>query len=300
MSRGDQRDRLDGADVGRRRQDAQRLHVATEALGLPLGELAPVLSVAVRPLEQRVVDVGDVLDVGDLVAGVAQHALQHVVGQVGGRVAEVGGVVGRDAADVHRRGGAGRERPDLVAGGVVDPQRQAGPRQPGHVGSRPRTHTRTVPARCPRTAPSRRRTGRAPVRDRRRRERQQMRTFGSAQEWLDAQGETLGSSDWLEITQEQVEQVRRRHGRPPVDPRRRRTREEGEPLRRPDRARLPHALAGASAVLAGVQQRGRQDGRELRLQQGALPGARAGGVEGALDARAQRGDRWSARPCRRS
>jgi acyl dehydratase len=31
-----------------------------------------------------------------------------------------------------------------------------------------------------------------------------MRTFGSAQEWLDAKGETLGSSDWVEITQEQV------------------------------------------------------------------------------------------------
>jgi acyl dehydratase len=32
-----------------------------------------------------------------------------------------------------------------------------------------------------------------------------MRNFSSAQEWLDAQGETLGSSDWVEITQEQVD-----------------------------------------------------------------------------------------------
>ncbi|GAB2922913.1 MaoC family dehydratase [Rhodococcus aerolatus] len=31
-----------------------------------------------------------------------------------------------------------------------------------------------------------------------------MRTFSSAQQWLDAQGETLGSSDWTEITQEMV------------------------------------------------------------------------------------------------
>jgi acyl dehydratase len=31
-----------------------------------------------------------------------------------------------------------------------------------------------------------------------------MRTFSSAQEWLDAKGETLGSSDWVEITQEMV------------------------------------------------------------------------------------------------
>jgi acyl dehydratase len=31
-----------------------------------------------------------------------------------------------------------------------------------------------------------------------------MRTFSSAQDWLDAQGETLGTSDWVEITQDRV------------------------------------------------------------------------------------------------
>jgi acyl dehydratase len=31
-----------------------------------------------------------------------------------------------------------------------------------------------------------------------------MRTFTSAQEWLDAQGETLGTSDWVEVTQDMV------------------------------------------------------------------------------------------------
>jgi acyl dehydratase len=31
-----------------------------------------------------------------------------------------------------------------------------------------------------------------------------MRTFSSAQEWLDAKGETLGTSDWVEITQDMV------------------------------------------------------------------------------------------------
>jgi acyl dehydratase len=33
-----------------------------------------------------------------------------------------------------------------------------------------------------------------------------VRTFTSAQEWLDAKGETLGTSDWTEITQEMVNQ----------------------------------------------------------------------------------------------
>jgi acyl dehydratase len=31
-----------------------------------------------------------------------------------------------------------------------------------------------------------------------------MRTFRSAQDWLDAEGETLGTSDWVEITQDMV------------------------------------------------------------------------------------------------
>jgi acyl dehydratase len=31
-----------------------------------------------------------------------------------------------------------------------------------------------------------------------------MRTFTSAQEWLDAKGETLGTSEWVEITQDMV------------------------------------------------------------------------------------------------
>ena len=59
----DQRDRLDRADVVVRGQHPQRLHVGAEQLGLALGERRPVLAVACRALEQRVVDVGDVLDV---------------------------------------------------------------------------------------------------------------------------------------------------------------------------------------------------------------------------------------------
>ena len=55
--------RLDRADqVG---QDAQRLHVLAVPLCLPAGQLAPVLAVPVGPLQQRVIDVGDVLHVND-------------------------------------------------------------------------------------------------------------------------------------------------------------------------------------------------------------------------------------------
>ena len=60
---GDVRDRLDRADVVRRRDDPQRLHVLAEQRGLAHRQDHPVLAVARGPLQQRVVDVGDVLDV---------------------------------------------------------------------------------------------------------------------------------------------------------------------------------------------------------------------------------------------
>ena len=59
----DPRDRLDGADVVLRRQHPQRRHVLAEQRGLAHGEHDPVLAVALGPLQQRVVDVGDVLHV---------------------------------------------------------------------------------------------------------------------------------------------------------------------------------------------------------------------------------------------
>ena len=98
-----ERDRLDGADEGVGGQHPQRGHVLAEQLGLALGELGPVHPGGGGALQQRVVDVGDVLDVVHLVPGVAPGAVEQVEGDVGGGVAEVGGVVGRDAADVEPR-----------------------------------------------------------------------------------------------------------------------------------------------------------------------------------------------------
>ena len=63
--------------------------------------------------------------------------------------------------------------------------------------------------------------------------------------------------------------LRRRHRRPPVDPRRPRTR-QGRPLRRTDRPRLPHALAHPGPAGRRDEGRRRHHGRQLRHQQGSL------------------------------
>jgi hypothetical protein len=71
--------------------------------------------------EDRVVDVGDVADHAHGVAEVLEPSDEEVEGEVGEGVAEVGGVVWRDAAHVHRHLGPGLEGHDLAADGVVEP-----------------------------------------------------------------------------------------------------------------------------------------------------------------------------------
>ena len=138
--RDDLRDGLDGADVVGRRQDAQGLHVVTEELRLALGQLDPVDLDLLGALEQRVVDVGDVLDVGHVVAGVAPGAVEQVEADVGRGVAHVGRVVGRDAADVEAGRPLGTGLDEGAGGGVVQAHHRARHRQSGNVGGRPGTH----------------------------------------------------------------------------------------------------------------------------------------------------------------
>src|SRR5690606_19825968 len=119
----DHRDGLDGADEVLRRYHPQPRHVVGEQLRLLVGEIAPVLPGLDGALEQRVVDVGDVLDVGDREPGIVPGAIEHVEGDVGGGVTQVGCVVRRDTAHVHRRCGAGGRDPGTARRGVVQPAR---------------------------------------------------------------------------------------------------------------------------------------------------------------------------------
>lgn len=135
---------LDRACVVPGRQHPQGRHVLAEQGGLLLGERGPVDAVALGPLQQRVVDVGDVLDVVNLPLVVEPHALHQVERVVGRRVSDVGGVVGRDAADVETGDGAGVEGDRTVGRGVVDPQVAALTGQGGDFGSGPGMHVTSL------------------------------------------------------------------------------------------------------------------------------------------------------------
>ena len=96
-------------------------------------ELDPVVAAFSGALEQRVVDVRDVLDVVHVMARVAPDPLEDVEGDVGRGMPQVGGVVRRDPADVEQRGRAGRTRYDRCrwrCRGCA-----AGGRGPGRAGS---------------------------------------------------------------------------------------------------------------------------------------------------------------------
>ena len=75
--------------------------------------------------QQRVIDVGDVLNIDDIVPGVSKGAVEEVKADVGCRMAEMSGVVGCDAADVHPRGVIRRQRHQGSVLSVID--RDCGP-----------------------------------------------------------------------------------------------------------------------------------------------------------------------------
>ena len=114
-------DRLGGAGLGERRTGAQRLHVGAEAGQLGLGQLEVGHAELAGLGEDRVVDVGDVAHHAHLVTELLEPADEEVVGEVRGGVAEVRGVVRRDAAHVHAHDRADLERDDGTLRGVEEP-----------------------------------------------------------------------------------------------------------------------------------------------------------------------------------
>ncbi len=122
---------LGSENAGRRPEGG---HVGVEAADL-LGRQVQVVHAQLPGLaEDVVVHVGDVAHALGLVAEIAKPALQDVVGQVGGGVAQVGGVVGGDPARVHLHDRPGLERDDPSSGGVVE---QRSHPAPAHVPSLP-------------------------------------------------------------------------------------------------------------------------------------------------------------------
>ena len=117
------RDVLGGARVVIGRQPVERRHLGQEGRHVAVAEGEVVLAGLACLAQHVVVDIGQVLDVDDVVAEVLEIPMQDVEADVGERVPEVAGVVRRDAADVEADGRAladGRERLEPAAAGIVE------------------------------------------------------------------------------------------------------------------------------------------------------------------------------------
>ena len=130
-----------------RRENVEGRHVLGVQRGLLRSELLPVDAGLGGSLEQRVVHVGDVLDVLHRQAGVPPDPVEQVERDVGVRVPEVGCVVRGDAADVHpSRTSSGPDADDESRSGVegLGLGRQRGDRKSRHLGRRPGLHPATI------------------------------------------------------------------------------------------------------------------------------------------------------------
>ena len=117
----DVRDDVGGARIGIRRTDVQALHVADEVGGPAVAQRAPVLPELGGLAQNVIVDVGDILNVAHRPALALQGADEYVGNGVGEGVAQMRGVVRRDAAHVERdRVARRRERLDGLDHGVVE------------------------------------------------------------------------------------------------------------------------------------------------------------------------------------
>jgi hypothetical protein len=100
---------------------AERAHVVQEIALLAAPEVAPIQTVARGALQDRLVDVGDVLRVANADPARLEQPRQDIEDQEGARVSEVRRVVRRDAADIDGDGGGScSERQGALATRVVE------------------------------------------------------------------------------------------------------------------------------------------------------------------------------------
>jgi hypothetical protein len=109
------------------RQPVERGHLGQEGGDVAIAERKVVLAELASAAEHVVVDIGQVLDVDDVVAEVLEVPMQDVEAHVGERVPEVTGVVRGHAANVepHRPIPGRIEREAPAAAGVVEAQGHA-------------------------------------------------------------------------------------------------------------------------------------------------------------------------------
>ena len=140
-----------------RRSPAEHRHIADVDLRLALGEIAPVDVITASALEERIVDVGDVLDVLHARAVCLEKPDEHVEHGEGERMTHMAGVVWGDTADVERQRLAPARRDRNVALGQRVAKAQTGQGLSSGAQLPSHRHATRRPCRSSPTAPPGRR-----------------------------------------------------------------------------------------------------------------------------------------------
>ncbi len=88
--------------VGIGSQDVQGIHVFVVGLDVSLDQSLPIAALFVGPVNDFVIDVGEILDVHDVVPAGFQPPVNEVKGEVAPSMPKMAAVVDRDATHVHR------------------------------------------------------------------------------------------------------------------------------------------------------------------------------------------------------
>ena len=124
-----------------RRKHREQFHVGAEKIDLRGTQLAPIHAIALGAFEERIIHVGDVLGVIHLVAVIQQLAVDQIKGEIGRRMAQVGGIIRGNATDIHGGGlPLDVELFYLFISGIIEVKRRRGARYGIDVRDRPRVH----------------------------------------------------------------------------------------------------------------------------------------------------------------
>ena len=134
-------DGLHRSDEVLRRKHGEQLHVRAEKIDLRGAQFAPIHTVALSALEERIIHVGDVLGVIHGVAVIQQLAVNQIKRQIGRCMAQVSGIIRGNATDIHRGGlPLDVELLYLFISGIIEVKRRRGARDGIDVRDRPRLH----------------------------------------------------------------------------------------------------------------------------------------------------------------
>ena len=118
----DPADMVGGLRLHRRPGQAKAIHILIKSLNIPVGDRTVISPLLIGAIDNFVIDVGIVADVGNIVAGIFQVAKDDIERHAGAGMADMAIIINGYPADVHpdRAGGQRNKKLFFTGEGVVN------------------------------------------------------------------------------------------------------------------------------------------------------------------------------------